>query len=145
MDFELNLKANTAEIEELYNNHQHFHKGDSGLDLYCPEDIIIPGNEMGTINFGIKCEASSGYWLIPRSSITKTPLRMANSIGVIDIGYRGDIMAKVDNIKNEEYHIEKGTRLFQIVAPTHSPIKFTVVKELSETSRGVGGFGSTGI
>ena len=79
-----------------------------------------------------------------RSSIAKTPLRMCNSVGLIDGGYRGEIMAVVDNIKNEVYTIEPGQRLFQLVGMDGSPIHFKLVDELSESTRGKGGFGSTG-
>ena len=68
---------------------------------------------------------------------------MSNSTGIIDAGYRGNIIAKVDNISNEEYKIEKGTRLFQICAPSLEEIVLEVVDELSDTTRGSGGFGST--
>ena len=74
---------------------------------------------------------------------------MANSVGIIDSGYRGNIMAKVRNIPfnssdDLNYKIEEGTRLFQICAPDLSPFKVRLVNELSTTSRGEGGFGSTG-
>ena len=81
---------------------------------------------------------------MPRSSIVKTPLRLCNSIGLIDAGYRGEIMAVVDNIKSELYTVEKGQRLFQLVAMDGSPINFQLVDELTETTRGEDGFGSTG-
>ena len=82
---------------------------------------------------------------MPRSSISKTPLRLCNSVGLIDAGYRGEIMAAVDNIKKEDYTIEYGARLFQIVAMDGSPLTFELVSELSKTKRGFDGFGSTGI
>tara|TARA_B000000460_G_scaffold34298_1_gene21375 strand:- start:282 stop:494 length:213 start_codon:yes stop_codon:yes gene_type:complete len=69
---------------------------------------------------------------------------MANSIGLIDGGYRGEIMAVCDNIKTEGYRIEKGQRLFQLVAADSSNIEYELVESLEETTRGVGGFGSTG-
>ena len=81
---------------------------------------------------------------MPRSSISKTPIRLCNSVGLIDAGYRGEIMAAVDNIKQEDYTISVGQRLFQIVAMDGSPLSFELVDELSSTSRGAGGFGSTG-
>ena len=81
---------------------------------------------------------------MPRSSISKTPLRLCNSIGLIDAGYRGEIMAAVDNIKQEDYTINSGQRLFQIVAMDGSPLSFELVIKLSTTGRGAGGFGSTG-
>ena len=81
---------------------------------------------------------------MPRSSISKTPLRQCNSIGLIDAGYRGEIMAAVDNIKDKPFTLETGQRLFQLVAMDGSPIHFELVDELTETDRGEGGFGSTG-
>ena len=81
---------------------------------------------------------------MPRSSISKTPLRLCNSIGLIDAGYRGEIIAAVDNIKKESYKINVGERLFQLVAMNGSKINFELVSKLTETDRGTGGFGSTG-
>ena len=81
---------------------------------------------------------------MPRSSISKTPLRMSNSIGLIDGGYRGEIMACCDNIKGESYTAKEGERLFQLVSADCSDISYELKEELSESSRGSGGFGSTG-
>ena len=82
---------------------------------------------------------------MPRSSIAKTPLRLCNSIGLIDGGYRGEIMAVCDNIKTDIYDVKKGQRLFQLVAMDSSPIQYELVEELEMTTRGTGGFGSTGM
>ena len=68
---------------------------------------------------------------MPRSSISKTPLRLANSIGLIDGGYRGEIMAMCDNIKTDSYTVEKGQRLFQIVCDC-SPITYDLIDQLSK-------------
>ena len=92
----------------------------------------------------VHMEDGRAYFLMPRSSISKTPLRLANSIGLIDGGYRGEIMAPCDNIKDSNYTVEKGQRLFQLVASDCSSISYKIDNELSETSRGSGGFGSTG-
>ena len=81
---------------------------------------------------------------MPRSSISKTPLRQCNSIGLIDAGYRGEIMAAVDNIKETSFTVNPGQRLFQLVSMDGGAISFEIVPELSETERGKGGFGSTG-
>tara|TARA_B100000401_G_scaffold112875_1_gene73687 strand:+ start:4183 stop:4620 length:438 start_codon:yes stop_codon:yes gene_type:complete len=136
---------NTA-AAEMYASHGHFHDGDAGLDLYILEDLEIDAGETKLIKLGISCEPMNGkaYYLFPRSSISKTPLRMSNSIGLIDGGYRGEIMASCDNIKDFSFKVEKGQRLFQLVAVDSSPISYKVVDELSETTRGQGGFGSTG-
>ena len=132
--------------KQYYLNHDHFHKGDAGLDLYVLEDQIFKPGETGKIKLGISCENldGKGYFLFPRSSISKTPLRMANSIGLIDGGYRGEIMAVCDNIKDYEFSISKGDRLFQLVSPDLSSIEFEIVESLSDSTRGSGGFGSTG-
>jgi dUTP pyrophosphatase len=158
------------DVRPLYENHEHFHIGDSGLDLYFPTRIEIPPNSLGNIvSLGIKCEAlkycglknsrgrtqtqsmngdlyitNIGYYLYPRSSISKTPLRMSNGVGIIDSGYRGEIKVALDNHSDKSYTIEIGTRLFQLCAPNLSPISLKLVDEISETSRGEGSFGSTG-
>ena len=146
------IKPTDDYVKTLYNNHEHYNEGDSGLDLFCPEEIVIEPGTTRKIDLQIQCEALSdldgnknvSYYLYPRSSIIKTPLRLANSVGIIDAGYRGNIIACVDNIKNIAFKIEKGTRLFQICGPTLEPITFRLVEELSNTQRGSGGFGSTG-
>ena len=141
------IKPHNEIAWKFYRNHGHFHDGDAGLDLYVLENILFEPGETKAIKLGISCEPEDGkaYYLFPRSSISKTPLRMSNSIGLIDGGYRGEIMAMCDNIKSETYTAEKGQRLFQLVATDSSPIHFELVEELEMTTRGTGGFGSTGV
>ncbi|MBT3180018.1 MAG: dUTP diphosphatase [Candidatus Marinimicrobia bacterium] len=142
----LKIKSFNESVKSLYENHGHFHDGDAGIDLFIIEAQTIEAGETAKIRLGIACENldNNPYLLMPRSSIAKTPLRLSNSIGLIDAGYRGEIMAAVDNIKQDAYSIEKGQRLFQLVAMDGGPIHFELADELSETSRGTGGFGSTG-
>ena len=89
-----------------------------------------------------------GYYLYPRSSTcVKTPLRLANSVGIIDSGYRGNIIAVFDNISsNKSYATLKNQRLVQLCPPnlTH-PLIVSLVDSLDDTMRGAGGFGSTGV
>ena len=141
------IKPHNNTALEFYRNHGHFHDGDAGLDLYVLEDLHFDPGETKAIKLGISCEPEDGiaYYLFPRSSISKTPLRMANSIGLIDGGYRGEIMAVCDNIKSESYTAKKGQRLFQLVATDSSPIQYELVEDLEMTTRGTGGFGSTGM
>ena len=90
---------------------------------------------------------------VHRSSIAKTPLRLSNNVGIIDSGYRGNLGAFVDNIHRSKgcdtsWTVEKHTRLFQICGPNLEPIEVEIVdseNDLGKTSRGTGGFGSTGI
>ena len=164
------IKTENVELQEKYIHHTNYHEGDSGLDLFCPNDILVKSGETVKIDLEIRCEAlkdildsrvfnehfdwdspqfppykkvASSYYLYPRSSIVKTPLRLANSVGIIDAGYRGNIMAFVDNIKGEDFLVEKDTRLFQICSGDLSPVTFELVNDLSDTTRGTGGFGST--
>ena len=122
----------------------------AGVDVFCPEDIIIsPKSLATTIDFKIVCALTvkgdySAYYLYPRSSISKTPLRMSNSIGLIDKGYRGHIMAKVDNLSDSPYLIRAGERLFQICAPNLKRPTVCLGAVSTDTIRGAGGFGSTG-
>lgn len=87
---------------------------------------------------------SSSYYLYPRSSIHKTPLRLSNSVGIIDSGYRGNIIACVDNLSDQEFIINKGERLFQLCHPSLSPMTLNITNDLSSTVRGTAGLGSTG-
>ena len=159
----IKIKCLTNETSELYKNHKTFHQGDSGLDIYFPEDVTVEGGAVGQfINLGISAEAYSindrnvmfinskssrrqtSYWMLPRSSISKTPLRMSNSIGLIDAEYRGEFKVVVDNRSSEPYHIKRGERLFQIAHPELVGIRMETVNKLTKTERGSGGFGSTG-
>ncbi|MEC9274642.1 MAG: dUTP diphosphatase [Candidatus Neomarinimicrobiota bacterium] len=142
----LKITALSKSAQDLYKNHGHFHQGDAGLDLFIIDALTIAPGETALIKSHIACENTDGmpYLLMPRSSISKTPLRQCNSIGLIDAGYRGEIMAAVDNIKEIPFTIEPGQRLFQLVSMDGGPISFEIVSELSTTDRGQGGFGSTG-
>jgi len=142
----LKIKTLSVNAHEFYKNHGHFHQGDAGLDLFIIDELTIKPGETALIKSNIACENTDGkpYLLMPRSSISKTPLRQCNSVGLIDAGYRGEIMAAVDNIKETPFTVNQGQRLFQLVSMDGSPISFEIVSELSDTERGQGGFGSTG-
>lgn len=135
---------------------------DSGFDLVVPKKIsrvYVDGDNCFTLDHQIQCALykidmdgeilyCSPYYLYPRSSISKTNFRLANSVGIIDSGYRGNIMAKLDivgGMSGASYVIDKGTRLFQICTPTLEPIfHVKIVDYLEDTDRGAGAFGSTG-
>ena len=142
----LKIQPLSGHARDLYENHGHFHDGDAGLDLFVIDSLTVKPGETAIIKSYIACENTQGnsYFLMPRSSISKTPLRQCNSVGLIDGSYRGEIMAAVDNVKNEPYTVEPGQRLFQLVAMDGSPIHIKLVSKLTETGRGEGGFGSTG-
>jgi dUTP pyrophosphatase len=128
---------------------------DAGFDLFAATSFDCSANKINMINFDIKCEASmvlesgrtfpTGFHLLPRSSMgAKTPLRLANSVGVIDSGYRGPIKAALDSLV-DDYKICKHDKLVQLCAPGLVPVLVEVTESLSstQTARGLGGFGST--
>ena len=154
--YRLNIKIlnNDLDSADKYYEDTPNMEGDAGLDLPFPSQYIIQSQETVLVPFGISAEMThhvglhlskpKSFFIVPRSSIYKTPLRMSNSIGVIDSGYRGELMVPVDNMTDEDYYIEKGERLFQIIHPTLQPFEVEMVTGLSSTKRGEGGFGSTG-
>jgi dUTP pyrophosphatase len=153
MSYTLKIKINESASQNVKDHYQNFsshHLGDSGIDLIVPKDVEVDSLRVGTIDHLIQCEMlnenlqSVSYYLYPRSSISKTNFMMANSVGIIDAGYRGNIMAKIRNMNLEGISkILENDKMFQICAPDLKPIKIELVNELSETSRGDGGFGST--
>jgi dUTPase len=101
------------------------------------------------IDLNTPIEVPQAYYLYPRSSIIKTPLRLSNSVGIIDSGYRGEIIAVVDKVDNQvdSFQIQAMDRYFQLCHPSLMPFKVVMVntiEELGLTVRGDGGFGSTG-
>jgi dUTP pyrophosphatase len=87
--------------------------------------------------------------MYPRSSLSKTQLRLANNTGIIDAGYRGPLIGMFDCLTDDEYEVSSFTRLLQICAPGLVPIYVRVIDLIADlgpnTSRGEGGFGSTGL
>ena len=147
---------------------------DAGFDIFVPEDTLTIPSKLNKINFGVKCSAqifyenggicaNTGFYMYPRSSLSGTVLRLANSVGIIDSGYRGNLIGAFDCmpccdpalVSNpalgvstlSQYCMKKYDRLTQICAPGLVPIYVILVDcedELGvETIRGEGGFGST--
>ena len=142
---------------------------DSGFDLFLPEKVEYVSGKYHKFGHKIRCrmvaivngqEFPTGYPLHPRSSTAmKYNLMMGNSTGVIDADYRGEIIACMFcNITFEDLEwsstthsfnptkntLDEGTRIVQICAPNYRPFKVEIVDSLDNTSRGQGGFGSTG-
>lgn len=123
----------------------------AGFDLFVPTDVTFAPGERKMVGMGVKALMSDNhgnfqnYWMLPRSSISKTGLMMMNSVGVIDKSYRGELIAALWNTTDAPLTVTKGQRLVQIVARDMSDItSYKIVDELPTTSRGTGGFGSTG-
>lgn len=158
--------AALAHNNKLLTNMSHI---DAGFDLFAPEtiDFFGPGwpqkSPVNKLDFKICCAArihtdngknfNTGYYMHPRSSLSKTQLRLANSTGIVDAGYRGHLIGMFDVVNSppnsqSSYSGMKYDRYLQICAPGLVPIMVEIVDSLgdlgSETERGAGGFGSTG-
>ena len=142
---ELNIKFVNDEVRGMYKDLRQT-SGSAGFDVFVSRTIRFSPGETLLVPTGIKCEPvdDRAYILMPRSSIYKTPLRMANSIGLIDADYRGEIKIPLTNTLEYGFTLPKGARLAQLVGFCIDPVKATFVDELSETERDEGGFGSTG-
>lgn len=121
-------------------------KDAAGLDLYCPFHIKVPADSQKKIPLGIAVEIPKGHMglLVPRSSMSKTPLRCANSIGIIDADYRGELSIAYENISCSDYMIFRGDRIAQLIIVPIAIVDVEEAQTLSETERGDGGYGSTG-
>ena len=154
---------------ERTDTHEHWHytPRDTGIDLFTPIANVVPASTTIKIDLGIAVAAYEetrsdpqtqdeplrvttsrplALFLIVRSSTgTKTPLRQANAPGLIDQGYRGNIMAAVDNTSSQPFTASMYSRLFQLMACDGVPFdEVRFVDDLSTTDRDAGGFGSTG-
>lgn len=121
---------------------------DAGADLVAKKTIWLQPFKRTLVPTGVYVEIPFGYvgLLVPRSSLSKNNIVMTNSVGIIDADYRGQLMASLMYIGTNEagYTILAGERIVQLlVLPIILPI-FNIVEELTETERGVNGFGSTG-
>lgn len=144
---------------------------DAGFDLTVPynEDknnvfgmTNCTASHVNKIDLQVKCAAqmcvlsgtsvvktyNTGYYMYPRSSISKSCVRMANNVGIIDSGYRGRLLAMVDNVYEPVYNVSAYDRYFQICAPGLVPVIVRIVNTEAElgqpTVRGANGFGSSG-
>lgn len=119
--------------------------GDAGLDLTATSEEWNGDNTMVTYGTGLAVEIPEGYvgLLFPRSSVSKTSLDLTNCVGVIDSGYRGEIMFKFRYLQ-EGMIYDVGDRIGQLIIMPYPQVEFEEVEDLSSTERGEGGFGSTG-
>ncbi|KIX21209.1 deoxyuridine 5'-triphosphate nucleotidohydrolase [Flavobacterium sp. 316] len=122
----------------------------AGMDIRAniAESIVLKPLERTIVKTGLFIELPIGYeaQVRPRSGLAaKKGITVLNSPGTVDADYRGEIGVILVNLSNENFTIENGERIAQIVIAKHERAEWLKVEELSETSRGEGGFGSTGV
>ena len=146
----------------LYNERAALHNTlklhpDAGFDIFTAASQTLTNQNVNKVDFNVVCACqmvtknetyNTGFYMYPRSSISKTPLRLANNVGIIDAGYRGHLIGMFDLVYQPTYNIKELDRYLQICAPGLVPILVELVNSVDElgnqTERGAGGFGSTG-
>lgn len=149
MEIDMNFKMKIKKLNDNAIIPTYGSEFSAGADLYsCEgEDIIIASGETRLVHTGIALEIPQGYvgLIYARSGLaTKRGLAPANKVGVIDSDYRGEIMVALYNQSNTEQTVANGERIAQIVFTPYVCADFEVCDELDFTTRGEGGFGSTG-
>jgi dUTP pyrophosphatase len=123
------------------------HPGDAGLDLCAVADVEVAPGERTMVPTGVAVAIPEGHagLVLPRSGLaSRSGLTLANAPGLIDAGYRGEVICAVVNLDRETaVRIAKGDRIAQLVVIAIPDVKPTWAERLSDTSRGLGGFGST--
>jgi dUTP diphosphatase len=124
------------------------HPGDAGFDLRSIEDLVVGPGERATVRTGLAVAIPNGHagLVLPRSGLaTKHGLTLANAPGLIDSGYRGELICSVVNLDaHESVTIARGDRIAQLVIAEVPELRPVWVDELPPSSRGESGFGSTG-
>ena len=124
------------------------HEGDAGMDLFSVEETILKPMERKLIHTGIKIQLpkDTEAQIRPRSGLAlKHGITVLNTPGTIDEGYRGEIGIILINLGSEEFKVEEGMKIAQMVIKPTLTLNVEEVVELTETTRGENGFGSTGI
>lgn len=141
-------KMRAKKVAEGIDMPTYAHDGDAGLDLRITETVTLEPMQKCVVGCGLAVEIPSGCvgLVFPRSGLAaKQGITLSNSVGVIDSGYRGEVCAALINQSYETVTLEAGTRVCQLVVMPYVPCELVPVDELSDTERGAGGFGSTGV
>jgi len=121
----------------------------AGMDLraFLPGQVVLKPLERKLIPTGLFVEIPAGFeaQIRPRSGLAlKKGITVLNSPGTIDADYRGEVGIILINLSNEDFVIESGERICQMIIASHETVQWNLVEELEETVRGEGGFGHTG-
>lgn len=142
------MKIEITKIKEGAKIPSYAHTGDAGADLYSSEDYTLKPGERLLVSTGIKIAVPVGYeaQVRPKSGLAlKAGITVLNTPGTVDAGYRGEVGVIAINLGSSDYNIEAGQKIAQLVIKKVESAEFVEVEELDSTSRGEGGFGSTGV
>jgi dUTP pyrophosphatase len=139
------MKLNVKKLHKDAKLPTHGHPGDAGMDLYCAEDVIFPPGKQERVSTGIAVEIPEGHvGLIWDKSSISFNLGLKVMGGVIDAGYRGEIILNLLNVSSKEVLLPKEHKVAQMIIQKFEHCDILEVDELSETVRGYGREGSTG-
>jgi dUTP pyrophosphatase len=141
------MKLQIQRVVEDVKVPSYAHPGDAGMDLFAAEEYILKPGERKLVNTGIKIALPVGYeaQLRPKSGLAlKHGISIVNTPGTVDAGYRGLVGVIAINHGTEDFKIEKNQKIAQMIINKVETADVEEVKELDDTTRGEGGFGSTG-
>ena len=141
-----NINIQIQKLNPLAITPTYAHPGDAGLDMYASEAMMIPAGARASVATGISMAIPVGYvgLMWDKSGLAHTN-GLATLAGVIDAGYRGEISIIILNTSNQNYTVAVGSKIAQLlIQPVHQ-VELQEVESLDNTSRGHGGFGSTGL
>jgi dUTP pyrophosphatase len=119
--------------------------GAAGLDVVAAEDVTLAPGERHAVATGFSIAIPAGFEVRPRSGLAlKHGITCLNTPGTIDHDYRGEVKVILANLGSEPFEVRRGERIAQLVPASVQKAAFREVEALGETSRGAGGFGSTG-
>ena len=143
----MEIKVERVNKDVKLPQYQHFGE-DAGLDLHAAENLIIKKGEYKLVKTGLKIAVPKGYaaFVYPRSGLAlKEGITVLNADGVIDSGYRGEIGVILINHGAKDFRVNFNDRIAQLIIQKVNIIEWNEVDSLSESERGEGGFGHTGI
>ena len=142
------MEVKVKKIHENAKIPAYAHEGDSGMDLYSVEETVLQPSETKLVKTGLQIAVPKGFeaQVRPKSGLAaKFGITVLNTPGTVDSGYRGEVMVILVNHGKEEYKVEKGKKIAQMVIAKVEEAKIEVVEDLDNTTRKDGGFGSTGL
>ncbi len=142
------MRVRIRVLDEGLQPPRHARAGDAGVDLVAAEDVYLEPGQRAAVPTGIALAIPEGYagFVLPRSGrALKEGLSLANAPGLIDSGYRGEVKVVVVNLDPaSSLDIKRGDKIAQLVILAVEQVEWEIVGELPESSRGEGGFGSSG-
>ena len=141
------MKVKTKKMVKDAKMPSYAHQGDAGMDLFAAEETVIKPMERKLVSTGLQIAVPRGFeaQVRPKSGLAiDHGLTVLNTPGTIDSCYRGEIKVILLNLSNKEYKVEKGSKIAQMVFNKIEEAELEEAKELEETARNQGGFGSTG-